>query len=53
MMLGIIPFVGEHGPDPGHDRESSQEQALEDERTPLANSLDWPKAAPIRENLLA
>ena len=32
MMLGIIAFVREHGPDPGHDREGSQEQALEDQR---------------------
>src|SRR4051812_5513293 len=32
MRLGVIAFVREHGPDPGHDREGSQEQALEDER---------------------
>ena len=23
MMLGVIAFVGEHGPDPGHHREGS------------------------------
>src|SRR5687768_6268002 len=31
MVLGIIAFVGEHRPDPGHDREGSQKQALEDQ----------------------
>ena len=29
MMLGIVAFVGEHGPDPGHDGEGGQEQPLE------------------------
>src|SRR3954462_7305133 len=32
MTLGVIPFVREHRPDPGHDRKGGQEQALEDER---------------------
>src|SRR3954452_297864 len=32
MVLSVVPFVGEHGADPGHNREGSQEQALEDER---------------------
>src|SRR3954464_1262870 len=32
MTLGVIPFVREHGPDAGHDREGGQEQALENER---------------------
>src|SRR4051812_28297727 len=29
MMLGIVAFVGEHGPDPRHDGEGGQEQPLE------------------------
>ena len=29
MMLGIVAFVGEHGPDPRHDGKGGQEQALE------------------------
>ena len=32
MVLSVVPFVGEHGADPGHNREGGQEQALEDER---------------------
>src|SRR3954466_10574941 len=32
MMLGVIPFVGEHRPDARHDRVSSQEEPLEDQR---------------------
>jgi hypothetical protein len=32
MTLGVIPFVREHRPDAGHDREGSQEKALENER---------------------
>ena len=31
-MLGVVALIGEHGPDPGHDRVSGQEQALEDQR---------------------
>src|ERR1700761_8725282 len=31
VVLGIIAFVREHRADPGHDRESGEEQALEDE----------------------
>ena len=29
MMLGIVAFIGEHGPDPRHDGEGGQEQPLE------------------------
>src|SRR4051812_48164822 len=29
MMLGIVAFVGEHGPDPRHDGKGGQEQPLE------------------------
>ena len=32
VLLGVVPFVREHGPDPGHDGEGGQEQALEQER---------------------
>jgi hypothetical protein len=32
MALGVVAFVGEHGPDAGHDGEGSEEQPLEDER---------------------
>ncbi len=32
MVLGIIPLVGEHGADAGHDRECRQEQPVEDQR---------------------
>ena len=37
MVLSVVAFVREHGPDAGHDREASQEQPLEGER-----SLNWP-----------
>jgi hypothetical protein len=30
--LGIVALVAEHGADPGHDREGTQEQALEQDR---------------------
>src|SRR4051812_4277034 len=32
MVLGVIAFVGEHGPDPGHYGKGGQKQPLEDER---------------------